>query len=66
MEPAQAMFNEANITRTLAVDALANRCEQLAGEKASLEQANAALREQNEKQAEELQALKEKSAVKKK
>ena len=34
MSPAQAMFNEAQISRTLAVDALAGRCAQLAGESA--------------------------------
>ncbi len=37
MSPEQAMYNEANISRTLAVDALAGRCAQLAGEKAALE-----------------------------
>jgi hypothetical protein len=34
MSPDQAMFNEANTSRTLAVDALAGRCAQLAWESA--------------------------------
>lgn len=46
METAQAMFNEANISRTVVVDALANRCEQLAGERAQLE--NTVLQLRNE------------------
>lgn len=47
MSPDQAMFNEANISRTLAVDALAGRCAQLAGERAEFENQVAALTGEN-------------------
>lgn len=43
------MFNEAHISRTLAVDALAGRCAQLAGEKAALENQVAELTDKLEK-----------------
>ena len=49
MEQGQAMFNEAQISRTLAVDALAGRCARLAGEKAVLENRIAELTAQLEK-----------------
>ena len=58
MEPAQAMFNEANIIRTLAVDALAGRCAQLAGEKAQLENNLAEYAAKFEALKKEVEALK--------
>ena len=64
MEPAQAMFNEVSISRTLAVDALAGRCAQLAGEIAVRDNRIVELTAQVEKQAKELVELKPKKALK--
>lgn len=58
MEPAQAMYNEANISRTLAVDALSGRCAQLAGEKARLENKLAEYEEKFEAMKREVESLK--------
>ena len=59
VEPAQAMFNEANISRTLTVNALAGRCAQLAGEKAALENQLAEYAQKFEAMKKEVEALKE-------
>lgn len=58
MSPDQAMFNEAQISRTLAVDALAGRCAQLAGEKAQLENQLAESTAKLEAMKKEVEALK--------
>ena len=63
MEPAQAMFNEANISRTLAVDVLAGRCAQLAGEKAQLENQIAVYAEKCVALQKEVEALKAAASV---
>ncbi|MCR4297516.1 MAG: hypothetical protein NUV75_02000 [Gallionella sp.] len=63
MLPDQAMFNEANISRTLVADALAGRCAQLAGEKAQLENQlaeYAAKFEAMKKEVEDLKAAQDK------
>jgi len=58
MDQGQAIFNESNIVRTVAVDALANRCIQLAADKAALQAQLAEYAEKFEALKKEVEALK--------
>ncbi len=58
----QASMNEQAIARTLAVDAVANRAGQLASMLAEAQERIKSLTEQNERQAEEIAALKSAAA----